>query len=269
MAKPEPKQAKTLISKFSKCFSHSKTVYTSHALLAEINVKSSYGKFVFVCDGNPESKLRGILLAEQKGEIVFKKSKVGSLSFLLVCAVFVSAALFIDEMSSWLTVVTVVFFGFGGAFAFLGTWGQALITVSEDGITVGTRYALDPNMRKQLIPWSNFKKIEILEQNTGRGGTVRCIGIFAIDERRLESKSSHASRNINKVLTGWVEHPAALVPLAFTGIKVEDVFDAVSKYHSLYHRNPTLKPQRENEQCPKKMEKRRVSVYEEEKFIID
>jgi len=177
----------------------------------------------------------------KKDTVVFRQSKIMRALFILVCLMFLLAFLLVDTLPIWLVIAIMLSFGTGGAFVLFRSWGKALLIVSADGITIPNQHVITGEWRKQFIPWSNFRKIEVLEQHTSRGRLITSIGIFVTDERKVDdAKQVQFSTFAKKRMSGWKEYPAAMVPLSDSGINSAEVFAAVKKYHAQHYGDSLL-----------------------------
>jgi len=175
-----------------------------------------------------------------KDKVVFKRSFKGILLFILGVLAFVFAGIWmisLDEVAYRIIgIVSIIFFGIGGLWAVcFGILWKPIAIVSSEGITSYSRAG-----KKQFVPWSNIKRVEILTQKISMGHTEKYIGVFAIDNALVEGAQGAFARNIERAATKWSENPALLITTHFSNVTHAGIIDVAGQFHQAYKEQLTV-----------------------------
>jgi len=168
-------------------------------------------------------------------QVVIRRSVVGNLLLILGCSAFVAGSVFILQNESMFmrlaAIAGIVFFGGGGLLYIIVMAWKPIVIISSEGITVPFGWG------KNVIPWKNVDKIEVIEQtvNTGRGGLVRqkYIGISVFEKDGIVG-AGETSQAVAQEITNWKEVPAVLINLSFSFAKIEEVMKTLQEFHDEY-----------------------------------
>lgn len=192
----------------------------------------------------------------KKDVVVFRPSRAQYALFTLLIIV---AALMILPVDTIYGAVVTGLICVGIMVGLFLAYGQTIMIVSKDGITVYNHYSLKPENRKQFISWSNFKRAKIIGERQATH-----IWIFTTSNKEFNSSARiNLSKEVLARNPKQENTPAAIFPLIFSGYSAKEVFTTINKYHSLYYGNPPLVDHKlMSQECEE-------VIYRDEKFIID